>query len=278
MVNDMSEENTLTEAAQAAASKYKTLGRAVMANDVPASEEILKIFQDSGKTLGETEILHLGLKWLGGKNGRPIEMAEFLQKLGFDYEQHFATKDENVGMRLPFRMLDEQEDQDLLIELINRKWVDRDLMDGNGDTLLTNALQKNQFEFADKLLALGMDINSSNVAGQTPLHVFAARLNFGAVDWLCRNGADPLVEDLQNARPSEMVPEKMDGWDVESMYNVLEDYAESFAKGGSFVSSAEFDQMVTKEKGPEGEGQDDDGQTYGEQADQAKKILGGFGL
>jgi hypothetical protein len=268
--------NEQTTPPSAAATKYKTLGRALAANDVEACREILEIYKNQGNSLTPDDIFKLGVKWFSNKESRPMEIAEFLKEIGFDFEQVTRSKDVNIGVRLPFRLLNEGGDQDLLIQLINRNWIDRDLMDGNGDGFLVNALQASQFDFADKLLGLGVDINASNVAGQTPLHVFASRLNYQAIDWLCSHGADPTVEDLQGARPSEMVPENMNGWDTDCVYELLEDYVVSFNSGGSFVSSPEFAAMVEKERGSENS--DEDGQTYGEQADEAKSILTKMGL
>lgn len=269
--------NEQTNSVSAAATKYKTLGRALGANDVEACREILEIYKSQGNSLSEDDVFKLGVKWFQNKESRPMEIAEFLKEIGFDFEQVTSSKDENVGVRLPFRLLTEGGDQEILVNLINRGWIDRDLMDGNGDGFLVNALQVAQFDFAEKLLGLGIDINASNVAGQTPLHVFASRLNYQAIEWLCSHGADPTIEDLQGARPSEMVPENMaGGWDTDCVYEVLEDYVVAFNNGSSFSASPEFSAMVEKERGLDNP--DEDGQTYGEQADQAKSILTKLGL
>jgi len=53
--------------------------------------------------------------------------------------------------------------------------------DSRGDSLLSDALDTNNFELADWLLAKGLDVNLKNVAGQTALHVAASNLNFMAV-------------------------------------------------------------------------------------------------
>lgn len=265
----------MSEKTENAISKYKTLGRALSANDVPACREILQEYtQNMGKELTEEEVFRLGLTWFKNKNGRPIEVAAFLKEIGFDFEVHTSVKDENVGTKLPFRLIDDPEDQNLLVELIQHGYVQKDLTDGAGDSLLVAALQTNQFELADKLLAIGVDINASNIMGQTALHMFAGRLSFQAVEWLGRNGADPTIEDLQNARPSEMVPEHMQGWDPDCMYNVLEDYVERFQKGLPFEINAEFNEMIERERPKE----DEDDQTLGDQADEAKRILSSFGV
>ena len=270
--------NEQTTPPSEAAKKYKTLGRALAANDVPACREILAIYEEQGKKLTEVEVFQLGIKWFKNKDGRPLETAEFLKEIGFDFEQLTTGKEENVGIKLPFRLLDEEGNQEILLEMIDRGWINRDLMDGNGDGFLVNALHSSQFDFAEKLLALGIDINASNVAGQTSLHVFASRLNFQAIDWLCNHGADPTLEDLQGARPSEMVPDYMKNWDTDSAFEVLENYVESFKFGGSFESTPEFSEMVEKERKMDNPETDEDGQTLGEQADQAKSILTKLGM
>lgn len=269
--------NEQTKPTSAAATKYKTLGRALAANDVEACREILAIYEEEqGKKLTEEDVFKLGIKWFQNKDGRPMETAEFLKEIGFDFEQLTTAKEENVGMRLPFRLLAEEGNQEILLDMIGRGWISRDLMDGNGDGFLVNSLHASQFDFADKLVTLGIDINASNVAGQSPLHVFASRLNYQAVDWLCSRGADPTLEDLQGARPSEMVPDQMQGWDTDCVFEVLENYVERFNAGGSFETSPEFAAMVEKERAANNP--DEDGQTLGEQADEAKSILTKLGL
>ena len=268
-------ENAPSEAVQ----KYKTLARALAANDEPACRELYAVYKSQGKELNDEEVFALGMRWFLNKKGRDHALVPFLADLKFNFEQVILLdqKTENVGTKLPFRLIGSDKDEDLLLYLLNNKYVDLDVRDGLGDNLLTEALQRSRFDFAEKLLALGVSLNETNLGGQAPLHIFASRLNFQAVEWLCQHNADPTLEDLQNARPSEMVPEVMDGWDPQSMFDVLEDYVDRYNLGQKFEGNAEFSEMVNKERAEQNP-TEEDGQTYGEQANEAKSILTQLGL
>lgn len=274
----MSDENektatTLSENAK----KYKTLGRALLANDVSACREILDIYRSTGKELTPEEVFRLGMSWLASKE-RKSEVAEFLNELNFDFQQLTVMGEEQSGQRLPFRLLSTEKDQELLLSLIDKKWVEIDIMDGVGDSLLVNALQLGQFDFAETLLNKGCDINASNIGGATALHIFANRLNFQAVEWLGRHGADPTIEDIADNIPAQMVPEHMDGgWNTDCMFEVLSDYADKWPskKSSGFELNVDFSEMLERERKNDDA---EDNQTYGDQANTAKSILGGLGL
>lgn len=274
----MSDENEKTSVTLSEnAKKYKTLGRALLANDVEASREILDVYRSTGKELTEAEVFRLGLSWLGSKE-RKSEVAEFLHELNFDFQQLTVMGEEQSGQRLPFRLLGTEKDQELLLSLIDKKWVAIDIMDGVGDSLLVNALQLEQFDFAEKLLSRGSDIDASNIGGATALHIFANRLNFQAVEWLGRHGADPTIEDIADNIPAQMVPEHMDGgWNTDCMFEVLSDYADKWPsqKASGFELNVEFSEMLERERKNDDA---EDNQTYGDQANTAKSILGGLGL
>lgn len=269
----------MTADEQALVSKYKTLARAIVANDAQACRLIHNMLQDQGKNLSAEEISALGLRWIMNKNNEPynLDVADFLKDIGFDFEQLVVLdqENENSGTGLPFRLVVGENHQQLLLGLLNRGIVPLDVCDGMGDNLLVETLMNGQVDFADQLLQAGVDIQNSNLAGQTALHVFAAKVNFTACDWLCRNNIDPTVEDLTTARASEMVPEALQQWDVDALYEALEQYVVDFRNGQPYQSSPEMEAMMAKEK-PQDDNDEDDDMTLGEQSDQAKSILAGL--
>ena len=263
---------------ESAIQKYKTLARAVLANDLPACREIHVVLKEQGKDLDADEVNALGLRWFLNKKGRSADLLPFLNDLGFNFKQVIVLdqQNENVGTAIPFRLIGSDQDEELLVRLLQDKIVPVDICDGIGDNLLVESLSRDRFDFSSRLVSLGVNINETNLAGQAPLHVFASRLSFRAVQWLCENNADPTIEDLTGSRPSELVPDVMQGWNPQCMFDVLEDYVEAYQQNKSFVSNAEYEEMVVKEKGPEA-GEDDD-QTYGDQAAAAKSMLSQLGI
>jgi len=252
----MSEEKTtLTPKEQELVDKYKTIARAVIANDPEGSFALKKAFDIVGGTLEKNDIDALGLRWLSNtKTERNFEMIDFLASINFDFNQFIVLdqKKERVGRPIPFCLLDSEEDHPTLMELLKRNIVTVDVMDGVGDSLLQSALAARHFDFAATLLSLGANVDQSNIAGQSALHYFAHKGDFCAVKWLCENGADPAKEDLKGQRPSEMVPESLPGgmdgdWDVECLYNLLEDYVVDFKNGNPFTTSEDFEKMVERE-------------------------------
>lgn len=266
---------TLSEHEQETINKYKTLARAIVANDAEACRLIHSVYETSGKKLDVDEINALGLRWLMNKKAEAynIDVGMFLKEIGFDFEQLvvFDQENENSGTSIPFRLIEGEPQQNLLIALLENDIVPLDASDGMGDNLIVEAVQKQQFDLADRLLQLGVDLGNLNMAGQTALHVSASKANFGACKWLCENNIDPTVEDLIGARASEMVPETMGGWDVDCLFEALEQYVEDYRQGQAFQSSPNLDAMAQKEKGEESDV--DDNQTLGQQADEAQSIL-----
>lgn len=251
-MTDSSSNNILSSAEQELVTKYKTLARAVAANDIEGCEALFKAYTEvHAKTLSPEEVHALGMRWLlNNKTVKDVEVAKFLGRIGFDFEQVIIVDPENerVGEPIPFRLMDSPEEHDLLMTLIENNLVDLNIGDGMGDSLLVTALDRQLYDLATRLKDAGLSVDSTNMAGQTALHVFAAKVNYGAIDWLCRNGADPTIEDIQDARASEMVPEEMPGWDVECLYELLEQYVVDFRAGNGFTSTPEFNEQVEKEK------------------------------
>lgn len=261
--------------------KYRTIARAIIAQDAPACQEIYKVLQDQGKDLTDDEVMALGMRWLssGQKKDQPprnIEVAKFLGELGFDFTMTVRlTKDEVVGAPIPHRLAQDEVDHAILLELIDAGLVPLTVQDGLGDNLLVECLTSGSFDLADKLITRGIGLDDINLAQQTALHVMAGHVNFQGVDWLLQHKADPTIEDIGGNRPSELVPEDMSGWDVSSMYENLEDAVDAHTSGSPYIPRPEFTKMVNKEAGRK----EGDGQTLGEMTDElsgmASSLLGG---
>jgi hypothetical protein len=262
--------------------KYRTLARAVIAQDEPACRELYQVLQDQGKDLTDDEVMALGLRWLssGQKKDQPprsIEVAKFLGELGFDFTMTIRlSKDEVVGSPIPHRLAQDEVDHAILLELIDNGLVPLTVQDGLGDNLLVECMTYGSFDLAEKLITRGIGLDDINLAQQTALHVMAGRVLFEGVDWLLKHKADPTVEDIGGNRPSELVPEDLDEWDVSSMYETLEDACIARSNNTPYQPTPEFSKMVKKEAGrtePE--------QTLGEMTDDlssmASSLLGKMG-
>lgn len=271
--------------ASSAVAKYRTLARAITAQDAPACREIYNVFTNSlHKTLSDEEVLAMGIRWLssGQKDDQPprnIEVAKFLADIGFNFSMTVRLqKDEVVGAPIPFKLIDDKADHGVLLELIDAGLVKSTVSDGAGNSLIAAALAAAAFGLADDLVARGVDLNETNLAGQTALHDMAANANFRAVDWLLRHGADANAEDMEGSRPSQMVPETVGPtYDVDSMFDTLEDAAEAQKNGHPYTPRPEFVAMMRQEAKDAGEDVGDD-QTLGERTDELSGIAKSLGI
>ena len=247
MDNQVSQENS-----KSAVEKYMTVARAVFADDVPAARELYAAFKSLGKSLTEDEVFKLGFQWFTKKRTeKSVEMIDFLHEIGFSMTQFIPNAGARAasGNHLPFLLLESKGDVPLLMRAIEIGAIPLTQRDSRGDSLLSDALDTNNFELADWLLAKGLDVNLKNVAGQTALHVAASNLNFMAVHWLVSNGADPNVEDIQFNRPSQLVPELPEGEvNADCMFDALEDFVDDFNAGRGFVGNPDFFAEVENER------------------------------
>lgn len=250
-------DQTPAQPAPNAIEKYKTVALAVAADDVPASRELLAAFRAMGKDLSEEDVLALGFRWFTlRKKEKSPDMINFLHELGFSMTQFVPNAGRRAasGNHLPFLLLEDPNEVPLLKRAIEIGAIPLTQRDTRGDSLLADALDMNNFELADWLLEKGIDPNLKNVAGQTALHGFAAKANFRAVHWLVTHGADPDVEDIHYNRPSQLVPESIeDGWDVDCLYDALEDFVDDFKAGRPFQGNPTFFEQVAREEREEAE-------------------------
>ena len=233
--------------------KYKTVARAVAADDVHAARVLYKIHQDQEKSLSEDDVSSLGFLWLTKhrKGGRSPDMVDFLHELGFNFKQFVpnAGTRSSSGNHIPFLLLEDKDGAIILERALDIGAIPLEVRDTRGDTLLMDALDVGYFDLADRLLQRGLSPDLRNVAGHTALHLFAHKVNFRAVDWLLKKGADPDINDYQYARPSQHVPESVGGgWDTDCLYDALEDYVADFKAGKPFVGNPTYLQMLEKEE------------------------------
>ncbi len=67
----------------------------------------------------------------------------------------------------------------------------------NGETILHLAIEKNNIMLIEKLLNLGLDINSKDNNGVTPLHLAVMKAkNMSVIEFLLKNGADKNIKTL----------------------------------------------------------------------------------
>lgn len=233
--------------------KYKTVARAVAADDVHAARVIYSAFVADGKKLDKQEVSALGFMWLTRKrksSDRDPMMVDFLHELGFDFTQYVAGagKRSTSGNHIPFLLLEDEDGPAILERAIDIGAIPLEIRDNRGDTLLMDALDLDLYDLAERLYQRGLSTELRNLAGQTALHIFAGKVNFRAVDWLINHGADPDANDLQFSRPSQMVPQSVGGgWDTDALYDALEDYVEDFQAGRPFQGNPRYFEMLQRE-------------------------------
>lgn len=232
--------------------KYKTVARAVSSDDVRAARVIHKTFTEQGKSLTDQEVTSLALLWLTRQRKQPRnpEMVDFLHELGFNFRQFLPGQGtrSSSGNHIPFLLLEDADGGDILVRAIEIGAVPLDMRDSVGDSLLMDALDMGLYDLAQKLYDMGASVEDKNIAGQTALHKFAHKVNFRAVHWLIDHGADPDANDLQDARPSQLVPETVgDDWDTDALYDALEDYVDDFKAGKPFRGNPSYFDMLARE-------------------------------
>ena len=72
---------------------------------------------------------------------------------------------------------------------------------------LADAIQKNRFDAAHRLIAQGANVNDPNREGRTPLHLAAKATNIDLVNTLIAKGADINATDQYGATPLHMAAE-----------------------------------------------------------------------
>lgn len=146
----------------------------------------------------------------------------------------------------------------LLETLIEKELVTVDHNEKDGSSLLMLALHEKKFDLADRLFDLGADIDLKTKTmrgGQTALHLAAANASFQGVLWLIEKGANPTFTNTEGHVACELIPaldaeSKKEGWDLDAMYDALEDYREAFEERKAYEPSLRLREMAYLEQTP----------------------------
>lgn len=227
--------------------KYKSLGAAIKAEDIESLEKILGYYQEK-KKLNHDE---LSLAMCALANQMSPTMADLLLKYGAKLDQKIENQDA-VQVALSAK------NHALVIHFVDRGVVEPDHTEPDGTTLLMAALLTEQFDLADQLVARGADVNRQRLefsgGSDTALHLAARQASFQAVIWLMENGADPSIENASRQQPCESIPEldqeSAKEWDLDAMFDALEDYKAARNKGEPFEIPERMREMAFLEATP----------------------------
>lgn len=244
-MTDPKENTELSEEMKRVLRKYPSVGAAVKANDAPALSQILDYLKEQDR-LNVDDLNTLLVK---GASAMKVETAQILTSFGAEVGD--LAEDLNAAQTALLA-----KNSALLFYFIDQKMVDVDFAERGGLTLLMDALQSEQYEVADGLLERGSNINKTSLmmtGGNTALHLAASQGSFQSIIWLIENGADPTVQNTEGKLSCEMIPE-MDAnskeWDMDAMFDALEDYRGAFEKGEEFEIPHRLREMAFLESTP----------------------------
>jgi len=125
------------------------------------------------------------------------EIVDFLLKNGCD-----PSVVDNLGNNLIFLLVKSFKSGSYLefekkLAILLAKNVNHSNSNLNGETALHLAIEKNNIMLLEKLLNLGLDINSKDNNGITPLHLAVMKAeNMSVIEFLIKNGADKNLKTL----------------------------------------------------------------------------------
>lgn len=227
--------------------KYKTWGAAIKANDIESLRLILEYYAKQEKIKAED----LSRALAAGANAMNPAMADLLMEFG-------ATLGEKVENQDAVQVALSAKNHALVLHFLDQGLADPDHAESDGTTLLMAALLTEQFDLADQLIARGADVNIQRLefsgGSDTALHLAARQASFQAVIWLIENGADPSIENAERFQPCESIPEldkdSAKEWDLDAMFEALEDYKEARKKGDLFEIPERMREMAFLEATP----------------------------
>lgn len=227
--------------------KYKSLGSVVKAND----DESLRLLLDYQKEAGKLDQEVLNKVLVAGAPTMTPTVANVLFEFGAD------PAHTNEGMDIIQAALSAK-NSTLVLSLLDQGLFHPDHAELDGTTLLMAALLAEQFDLADELVQRGADVNMQRPVfpgnGETALHLAARQASFQSVIWLIENGADPTIENVDNHQPSELIPEldkeSAHMWDLDVMYEALEDYKQARKEGKNFEIPERLREMAYLEATP----------------------------
>lgn len=228
-----------------AVEKYKSIGRAVKADDATAVDILLTWFcGEEVETKLEKQSVNELLWHAAGIAGR--ETFEAIIKHGGEVD--FAQYDPRGPAPSHDRLVAEQSVSNRALVagnipvvqwLIENKHLAVDTTLENGNSILQIALQSTNLELAQWLFEQGADLNHVNLYGKCALHHAAEELNMPAMVFLLQRGADGGIEDMGQRLALEAIPEdavnvieKFGKFSTDEVFTMLESYranAQDFA-------------------------------------------------
>lgn len=230
--------------------KYSSLSAPAKQNDTEALKALIE-YERSQARLKESDLSQILA--LFAPQLKP-ETAQVLLAAGATIADEFRVE----GRDAVFRAL-HGKNEALLLDLIERKQITVDHADADGTTLLMDVLAAEQFGLADKLFAMGANINATKTyvigGGDSALHVVARRGSFQGVLWLLEHGADASIENSSRKLASEVLPEldeeSKKEWDMDALFDALEDYRAAQEKQIAFEIPQVIRHMAYLESTPE---------------------------
>ena len=227
--------------------KYKSWGAAVKANDCESLQLILSYLQEQKRLKPE----ELSRALAAGANQMNPDMADLL--IGFG-----ATLDEKIEGQDAVQVALSAKNHALVLHFLDQGLVSPDHTESDGTTLLMAALLTEQFDLADQLMARGADIDKQRLefsgGADTALHLAARQASFQAIIWLIENGANPSIENAERRQACESIPEldkdSAKEWDLDAMFDALEDYKDARKKGEAFEIPERMREMAHLESTP----------------------------
>ncbi|WP_299609384.1 ankyrin repeat domain-containing protein [uncultured Aquimarina sp.] len=120
-----------------------------------------------------------------------LDVYKYLEALGI--QPNVVTKD---GVNPLHALAFKNKDLNIFNYFIE-KGVDVNQADSKGDTPFANAVSRNDFNSISHLIKSVSNINHANKSGVTPLMKAAQRNSLEVVDLLLKNGADPILKDVE---------------------------------------------------------------------------------
>jgi hypothetical protein len=223
--------------------RHRSLGSAVKANDV----EWAQVYLEKAKNVpsakieqGQWDQLLIG----AGVTLNPA-MADFLIERGANVDIRFEHKiDDHVELIDLPRAIIIDGNTNLLMHLIGTGAISVNYRGSAGDSLLMFALAQENVEMADRLLQEGAKLTDTNLAGFNALHQSALHCRFLSTEWLLSRGVDPEIQTVEGTVAVELIPTADQTGEGDEMFEILEDYSESYASNEPVVPQSLVDKVA----------------------------------
>ena len=219
--------------------KYNSVGLAITANDVEGAKEVVELLKERRSYLSVEDWTTLLFKTL---NNMTPETAQYLKDQGADINAFLELPSKTRSKRSESYSLGYStmaaDNKPLLTWMVAQGWVDESQVTPGGDTLLVQAIRECSFDVANMLVEKGMSIDHQNLRGVSAMHEAASVGNYEALSWLMERGANPTLETMGNAVPSELVPdpdEAEDPQEAEMLFAAIDQYYLDYKNGNTLI-------------------------------------------